>query len=361
MTEEKKRERIYWFCQLGGWSLYASVIISLFAPRADSRQRLAYMILSWVLTCGIGFSLTHLFRLFIKRSGWVSLRLPSLIPRIIAACVTLALAWELLALCLLFGLRFFRFSDVRLTEFLTWVFSYLFFWCAVLLIWSLIYFGLHYAENYRKAEVEKWRLEAAVKDQELRALKSQLNPHFIFNCLNSVRALIAEDPERAQTVVGQLANILRYSLQSRNTETVTLEDELQIVSDYLALEAVRLEDRLKVRMSIAPNTLDVSVPTMLIQTLVENGIKYGVATRPQGGEIRLTSCVQGAMLQIQVTNTGQLGNRGDSTGLGLRNATDRLRLLFGSSASLALESVAPDHVMARIEIPIKRHPSQPQS
>jgi len=249
---------------------------------------------------------------------------------------------------------------MRLGEFLIGVFAFVFVWCAVLLIWSLIYFGSHYAENYRKAEIEKWRLEAAVKDQELKALKSQMNPHFIFNCLYSVRALIVEDPERAQTVVTQLANILRYSLQSRNAETVTLEDELQIVSDYLALEAIRLEDRLKVQMSIDPSTLDISIPTMLIQTLVENGIKYGVATRPEGGEIRLTSRAQGAMLQIQITNTGRLGNQGDSTGLGLRNAMDRLRLLFGATASLALESAAPDHVTARIEIPIRRQLSQPQ-
>ena len=353
-----KRERIYWFCQLGGWSLYAGIIISLFASRAGSWRRLASQILICVLTCGIGFSLTHLFRLFIKRSGWLSLSLHSLIPRIVAACIALALVWELLALCLLFAFRVLKPSEMRLGVSLNWVFSYIFFWCTVLLVWSLIYFGLHYAENYRKAEFEKWRLEAAVKDQELKALKSQMNPHFIFNCLNSVRALIVEDPERAQTVVTQLANILRYSLQSRNSETVTLEDELQIVSDYLALEEIRLEDRLKVLMSIDPNTLDVSIPTMLIQTLVENGIKYGVATRPEGGEIRLTSRVQGTMLQIQVTNTGRLGNQGDSTGVGLRNAVDRLRLLFGASATLALESVAPDHVTARIEIPIKRHLSQ---
>ncbi len=351
-----KNERIYWFCQLGGWSLYTGILILISSPYAGLWRSLAFYSLIWVLTCGIGFLLTHLFRLFIKRRGWLALSLPSLIPRIIAACVTLAVAWELLALCLLFAFRFFRFSEIRPGEFLIGVFAYLFFWSTVLLVWSLIYFGL---QNYRKAEVERWKLEAVARSQELKALKSQMNPHFIFNCLNSVRALIVEDPERAQTVVTQLANILRYSLQSGNAETVTLEDELQIVSDYLALEAIRLEDRLKVQMNIDPSTLDISIPTMLVQTLVENGIKYGVATRPEGGEIHLTSRAQGSMLQIQVTNTGRLGDQGGSTGLGLSNAMDRLRLLFGPSASLALESAAPDHVTARIEIPIKRRLFKP--
>jgi len=356
-----KRERIYWLCQLSGWSLYTIIINLRYAPYADSWQRLEQQTLMLILICGIGLLLTHVFHLFIKRSGWVRRPPQSLVPRIIVTCITLAIVWELLGLCLMiFVFHFIRVTEVRPWVFFGDVFGWVFNSSAVLLIWSLIYFGFYYVENNRKAEIEKWRLEIAVKDAELNALKSQMNPHFIFNCLNSVRALIVEDPERAQTVVTQLANILRYSLHSRNTATVTLEEELQTVSDYLALETIRLEDRLKVCMNIAPDTLDVSVPTMLIQTLVENGIKYGVAVRPEGGEINLTTCLQNAMLKIQVTNTGELSNAGNSTGVGLRNAVDRLRLLFGESASLALESIAPDQVRARIEIPIRRPLSQPQ-
>ncbi len=354
-------KRVYWLCQLTGWSLYTVVINLRYAPYADSWQRLRRQVLMLILISGIGLLLTHIFHRFIKRSGWVRRSPQSLVPRIVVSCITLALVWELLGLCLmLFVFHFIKVREVHPWVFLGEVFGWVFNSSAVLLIWSLIYFGFYYVENSRKAAIEKWRLEIAVKDAELNALKSQMNPHFIFNCLNSVRALIVEDPERAQTVVTQLANILRYSLQSRNTETVTLEEELQTVSNYLALETIRLEDRLKICMNIAPDTLDVSVPTMLIQTLVENGIKYGVAARPEGGEIKLTSCLQNTMLKIQVTNTGQLGNGGNSTGVGLRNAVDRLRLLFGESASLALESAAPDHVTARIEIPIRRPLSQPQ-
>jgi LytS/YehU family sensor histidine kinase len=234
------------------------------------------------------------------------------------------------------------------------VFVMVFNWSATLFIWSLIYFGFHFVENYKKTEVEKWKLEAAVKDAELRALKSQMNPHFIFNCLNNLRGLIVEDPERAQTVVTQLAGILRYSLQAGDTETVTLEEELQTVSDYLALEAVRLEERLKVKMDIDPASLKISVPTMLVQTLVENGIKYGVATLPRGGEISLSSQVNASTLKIQVTNSGQFNETSNGNGVGLKNSRERLKLLFGEAASVTVQNASSDSVTAKIEIPIRR-------
>jgi sensor histidine kinase YesM len=122
---------------------------------------------------------------------------------------------------------------------------------------------------------------SSVKEAELRALKSQVNPHFIFNSLNSLRALIDEDPARARMAVTQLANLLRYSLQSGQLETVPFEDELDVVNDYLALEQVRHEERLRLRLDIAPEALQLPIPPMLLQTLVENAVKYGISPRPR--------------------------------------------------------------------------------
>lgn len=348
-TKAQKRNRMYWICQFTGWSFYTIAVILIFA---------AFQNYSWtqfavqLQICGIGFALTHFFRLFIKRYGWLNFPLQSLVARIIIACVFLALLWEMLALVLLiFVFGVFTLAETQLGIFLGTVFS----WSATLLIWSLTYFGFHYIENYKKTEVEKWRLEALVKETQLRALKFQMNPHFIFNCLNNIRGLIVEDTERAQTVVTQLANILRYSLKSQDAEMVPLEEELRIVFDYLALETVRLEERLKVNFQIDPVSLDVLVPTMLIQTLIENGIKYGIATRPDGGEITLTSCCNNSKLQIQVKNTGQLSDSVNSTGMGLNNVIERLNLLFGDSAWLKLENTPPDYVTAHIEIPVQRY------
>lgn len=342
-----KHERVYWLCQTTGWALYAFSTVLLSA---------AFGVYSWsnfasqFISCGIGLTLTHLFRIYVRRHGWLRLSLPSLMPRIVAVCVFGAIVWMILMIpVLMFIFQTLTFSLVNPAIVFVTVFN----WSATLFIWSLIYFGFHYVENYKKTEVEKWKLEATVKEAELRALKSQMNPHFIFNCLNNIRGLIVEDPERAQTVVTQLAGILRYSLQAGDNETVTLEEELQTVSDYLALEAVRLEERLKVKMDIDPASLKISVPAMLVQTLVENGIKYGVATLPKGGEISLKSQVNAETLKIQVTNSGQFNESSNGNGVGLKNSRERLKLLFGEAASVTVQNASSDSVTAKIEIPIR--------
>src|SRR5205085_4295358 len=118
--------------------------------------------------------------------------------------------------------------------------------------WWCVYFFYHLFDRYNRLQIDQLSLATHAKEAELRALKSQVNPHFIFNSLNSLRALIDEDPLRARQAVTQLANLLRYSLQSGQLETVPFEDELRIVNDYLALEQVRHEERLRVRLDVAP-------------------------------------------------------------------------------------------------------------
>jgi two-component system, LytTR family, response regulator len=211
-------------------------------------------------------------------------------------------------------------------------------WSITVFLWEVIYFGEHYFESFRTSEVEKLRLAVVAKDSQLRALISQVNPHFIFNCLNGLRAMIVEDPARAQDMVTELSNILRYSLQSGRTDTVPLETELEAVTAYLKLEAIRLEERLRVHIALDPESLETRIPPMLLQTLVENGIKHGVARLPGGGEIRVDSQVESRAVKIQVRNSGQLRDDAGSTRLGLDNARERLRLLYGNAASLVLRN-----------------------
>ncbi len=183
-------------------------------------------------------------------------------------------------------------------------------------------------------------------------MKSQVNPHFIFNSLNSLRALIDENPDRARRAVTQLANLLRYSLQSGQLETVPFEDELGIVNDYLALEQVRHEERLRLRLDIAPETLRLPIPPMLLQTLVEERGEVRHLPAPGGRRDRdhLARC-EGRALRLQVTNPGELtaepgSIRPASTGVGLHNAAERLRLLFGERATLQLRAATPELVVA---------------
>src|SRR5664279_5217869 len=135
----------------------------------------------------------------------------------------------------------------------------------------------HYLERNRKDEVDKLNLEKTVKELELNTIKSHINPHFIFNSLNSIRALVDENPSRARKAVTELANILRSSMQVEKLETVPLQQEMEIVKDYLALEQMRFEERLRIEMNIDDNTLNLPVPLMMLQTLVENAIKHGIS------------------------------------------------------------------------------------
>ncbi|HEX7137053.1 MAG TPA: histidine kinase, partial [Vicinamibacterales bacterium] len=171
---------------------------------------------------------------------------------------------------------------------------------------------------------------------QLRALRAQLNPHFLFNSLNSVRSLITENPRLAATMVTGLADILRYSLASDRYKTVPLADEIAIVDEYVGLERARLEDRLRVERVVDPAALGARVPPMLVQTLMENAVKHGIAPSPTGGLVRLEAHLVNGQVEIVVTNPGRLDLSRGEGGFGLHNARERLRLLYGELASLTL-------------------------
>jgi sensor histidine kinase YesM len=231
----------------------------------------------------------------------------------------------------------------------------------LLLGWQCIYFFYHILDRVQRMQLEQLRLAANVKEAELRALKSQVNPHFLFNSLNSLRALIDEDAPRAREAVTRLANILRYSLQSGQLETVLLKDELRAVEDYLALEQIRHEERLMVHWEIADQARDQPIPPMLLQTLVENAVKYGISTRRDGGVITISARIETSILHIRVSNPGDLtspaneasAKAGSSTGVGLRNASERLRLLYGDKATLRLIAEPAGCVTASVAVPFK--------
>jgi len=201
--------------------------------------------------------------------------------------------------------------------------------------------------------VREAQLAEALHLAELRLLKAQLNPHFLFNALNTVRALIAEDPSQAQQAVTQLARTLRYTLNSGQDELVSLDRELAIVDDYLAIEALRLGDRLSLVRDIEPATRERQIPVMLLQSLVENAIKHGIAQLPRGGVLKISAEMEANALILMVENARPRSSASDSDSdsIGLRNSTERLRLLFGPQASLNLDVTEADRAVARVCIP----------
>ena len=197
------------------------------------------------------------------------------------------------------------------------------------------------------------QLEALIKELELKTIKAHINPHFIFNSLNSIRALIDENPSRARTAITELSNILRSSMQVDKAETVSFEKELNIVKDYLALENMRFEDRLKVEYEIDEDTLDQQVPPMMLQTLVENAIKHGISKHIRGGTIKIISDFRNHYHEMAVQNTGNLNGGLNAEGSGLSSTQNRLGLLYGDKATFEIKQVAPSIVEARVLIPVQ--------
>lgn len=357
----RARERMYVLLQASGWLFFLGVqcFFLLVSPRVTltAAERLDGICLT-TMVVAVGLLLTHFTRPLVAKWGWKNLGWRALAPRILLLSMVQSTLWSGLTYVypyLILGLHWPSSMPLTTAAALGWLNG-----IVLLTGWYCIYFFYHLFDRYNRLKLEQLRLATLVKEAELRALKSQVNPHFIFNSLNSLRALIDEEPARARQAVTQLANLLRYSLQSGQLETVPFEEELQIVNDYLALEQVRHEERLRVRLDVDLDTLALPIPPLLLQTLVENAVKYGISTRPDGGEIAIVARRDGAALRLQVINPGQLAahpgpqpaSRG-STGLGLRNAAERLRLLFGDRATLQLRAAAPETVVAEAVLPLQ--------
>ena len=366
---QRARERLYVLCQLGGWGAFLLMQIGFSQAFADAQTRAVRDKLtdtaSIVMVILLGVVLTHFARPFMTRWGWKQLGWRMLIPRVLAMAAVLSLLWSAIGYgysYLVVGLPWPSKYSPALILLLSWLNG-----SGLLLGWLCLYFFYHIFERLNRLQVEQLRLVANAREAELRALKSQLNPHFLFNSLNSLRALIDEDAPRARETVTRLANMLRYSLQSGQLETVPFEEELRIVEDYLALEQIRHENRLQVRWDITEEARGQPVPPMLLQTLVENAVKYGISTRREGGELVITAYCetpptgQPRALHIRVTNPGELGavtgpsaaRAGSSTGVGLRNASERLKLLFGDQAILSLLAEPAGYVTADVRIPVR--------
>ncbi|HEU4575466.1 MAG TPA: histidine kinase [Chitinophagaceae bacterium] len=220
-----------------------------------------------------------------------------------------------------------------------------------LFIWNCIYFIYHYVEKSRRQQLDTLKLEALVKELELKTIKAHINPHFIFNSLNGIRAMVDENPDRARKAITELSNILRSSMQAEKAETVHFERELNIVKDYLALENMRFEDRLTVEYAIDEDTLDRQVPPMMLQTLVENAIKHGISKRISGGVIKVISDFKEGYHELAVQNTGTLNGGMNSEGFGLSSTQNRLSLLYGEKASFQIKQINPNIVEAKVLIP----------
>jgi LytS/YehU family sensor histidine kinase len=204
-----------------------------------------------------------------------------------------------------------------------------------MLLWTAVYLGVRFFRHWRDAEIRRLQLEVLARDAQLDALNAQIQPHFLFNALNVLRAMIPEDPALARDLVTELAELMRYALQAARRERVALDEELSIVESYLRIESARFEERLRWRIEAGDEVRGAMLPPMMLQMLVENAVKHGIAACEAGGEVVVTALREEGRVRLRVTNPGRLGGPGD-TRIGLANARERLRLLYGERASLRL-------------------------
>ncbi|MCI0696644.1 histidine kinase [candidate division KSB1 bacterium] len=224
-----------------------------------------------------------------------------------------------------------------------------------------VFVGIFYVWRYQRQLREKEQREAELRlhanQMELAVLKAQLNPHFLFNTLNSINALVGSDPEAARQVLAQLAEVLRYSLESDRQPLAPLSEELRFVETYLAIEKARFGRRLQVKMEIDESARPLLVPPMILQPLAENAVKHGIAPKEEGGELTLRVQRRENHLAIEVLDNGagapaMLAANLLNNGRGLHNTDLRLRKMFGDEAGLQVSN-GKDGFRVKFQVPVR--------
>src|ERR1700690_185109 len=332
----------YWTCQALGLAGYPTVGLAAASRQIGWRPTLA---IGYLLFALYSIALTELFRREILRRGWLNADAGRILGRLALGVLVVGSIQSFLVASISLALEpgpntFVRNPGAMLALWVSVI--------GVTSIWTILYVAL---TGQRRSQEKAVHLQLAVSEAELRALEAQVNPHFLFNCLNSIRGLVLENPALAQDMITRFANILRYNLHRDMRHTVPLASEVDVVLDYLALESVRLEERLRVVMTIDPAAAEVPIPPMLLQSLVENAGKHGIAPLAAGGGLGVRAPPDGDILLLEVGNPGRLSEaRTDGAGMGLANTRERLRILYGDRASLHLEN-RDGRVAASVRVP----------
>jgi signal transduction histidine kinase len=229
-----------------------------------------------------------------------------------------------------------------------------------LIIATLIVIGAHallYYQRFRASQLEETSLRAQLAQAQLRALKMQLHPHFLFNTLHSISSLVLEDPPKANSMIARLGDFLRLTLDHSDQQLVTLKEETEFVRCYLEIEQVRFADRLTVEFKVEPATLSAEVPHLILQPLVENAIQHAIAPHATPGRIEIAATRHDDSLRLEVKDTGPgigaTNNSIEGHGLGLSNIRARLERLYGSNFSLEMTNGSSQGLTVTVLIPFR--------
>lgn len=339
---------IYWVCQLGGWgSLFVLMGIGFLN---DPFQRAhAVAVADQFIFCIFGLLFTHTFRALYHLRNWKNLRGATFAPKVALSCLIFAILETLVT-------HFAVFCFVGVPSDTNHVFSGRLIFGSIqntltLVAWTALYLGYQYQRELQEERINRILLDAELKEAQLQRLRSQINPHFLFNSLNTIRAIAGVDAELTREAVTQLAELMRAALESSEEKVVTFSEELRIVEAYLGLEQLRHRDRLIIEASINEELLNVAVPPLICQTLVENALKHGAHASNQPGTVKYTLTGDQKNIRFEVRNPGSLKAPPRTNGTGLVNAKRRLQLIYGRKAALNLRMTDAGEVAAELVLP----------
>ncbi len=338
---------LFWWLQIGGWGGYtlAAYLEALAHEKPD-----AYTLVI-LATAASGALMTIMLRYVYHALEKCSMRVLAVSAIII--CYATALGWRL-------------FSNLMYWEIIKHGYrpshNYDYFGGSVgsfyvLMCWSGLYFGIKYYQQLQQQTEATLKATASAHQAQLKMLRYQLNPHFLFNTLNAISTLILDKRnDTANLAVTKLSEFLRYSLDNDPMKHVPLSQELDALDLYLRIEQLRFSERLQLTYRVEPQARQALVPSLLLQPLIENAIKYAIAPREEGGSIAISARVRGQWLHMSVADDGPgLGGDADGSGcgVGLRNTRQRLAELYGDQHALRLSPVQPHGLNVQIELPLQ--------
>lgn len=334
MIEAKNRKKLFWTFNISGWLLLNLIYLVLYY-RNSITDPTAMLLL--FITYFTGFWTTVLLRIFYIKINYRSLTIPLLLFTIIIGSVAAAYIWFWFDNMISIQLNPNVIARYTFNNYLSHGWSNSF----VTILWSALYLSLNFWFDSKEQEEKLKQANDLAHSAQLQMLRYQLNPHFLFNSLNSIRALVNEDQNRAKSMITELAEFLRYSLVSRNYSNVPLSNELEAMQHYFAIEKTRYEDKLEVNLNIDPNAEDYPVLSFLLHPIIENAIKYGMQTTKLPLVISINAKVKNDKLFMSVSNSGRWlensNNNSAGTGTGLNNVKQRLENAFPGRHKLNIE------------------------
>jgi Histidine kinase len=345
-VSEEQRLPSFWQLQIGGWAVYFLMMLLSFLPSKELRDELMYRI-SFCAICFIASFALHIVcrRLWREQASW------SRVVRVIAlTCYSLGLVCGTVLLWL--DAKYMMPSWEKFQWY--YIFANALSPTFVLALWSALYFGIKFYGAQAEERARLLRLESLVHEAELKALQYQIHPHFLFNTLNSISTLVYErDTATANRMIARLADFLRATLDDEGTYESPLRDELDITRMYLEIEKTRLGGRLTVIEETDPGLLETGVPRLLLQPLVENAVRHGIAKRRNGGELFIAALRDQDHVVIHVRNDlAPLHGKPCTYGIGLTNIRTRLQQLYGDAHQFTIDFSGDNVCKVTIKIPI---------